>query len=984
MRGNPCVVVLCAVAAATLCAWTSAPAQSVLDLQDRPIVAIEFECPEPIDAPGLTALLPMKTGDVLRPRELQAARRRLQQTRLFSKVEVEAQARGDGVVVVAHLRRKAIVNRIRLEGNKALKDRELLRVLRIRENMALTDKLRDYSVRHLEARYAADGFDAASIEAEVRTRSPGEVDVIFHIAEGAPLRIGAIELTGTLPVPEEQIRKVLGLRVGDRYVRERQRKAEKAIVQLLREKSFYEAEVESTWQPGQDKSGTVRFTIDPGPPFRLEFSGNPHFSDARLLKLIELAKRPIITDGSWRELARRARRAYEEKGYYFAKVDVSIQPGAPKTVHVTVDEGRTFRVASVEFEGNRGVSARTLRAVMGTSPPSWIPWRRGALLDDVIDDDMNRLWYAYRRHGFQSAEIVDQRTRFDHEKGQVFITVVVDERRQTLVRQIERTGMEPIAGQLPKLALKVGKPLDPEVVENDRRALATALAMAGYTHARVETHIDSEPGGEAIAATVRFDATGMEQHHVGRIIVQNNFDTRASVITRELPFSEGDPLDPQALLRGQTNIYKLGIFRSVTVRPLRASAEAEAPASAPAARKPVVAETDETSGEPILLPVPDEAHPAPVTADRDDIVVNVAEKPPGSLQWGAGYNTRDGVRGFLEVSHDNLQGLARRLSLRGEVNMQPGDTAPNEYLGNLGFREPRLEGTQWTVRSNLIAQRSTRKVDQFSLERFAFIPGFERTFLPGLQAGLEAQFEQAQVFDLAPDVVNFNPRDQGRLRSSSLGPFAVYDGRDDPFSPRRGVFDSVRLRIAPGELGSDIPFFKVFAQHAQYIPLGDDLTFVYVARGGWARAYEKSSTVPIRERFFLGGRTTVRGFSENQIGPQGRAFTGTQGNVVPGGDPLGGTLMLNLNVEFRFPLAYGFGGVVFTDGGGLYQEVATGQPGSCAGCGSINLHDFRRSAGLGLRYNTPVGPVTLDYGFKLDRRGDESIGEVHFSIGPTF
>lgn len=982
MRGKPWGVVLGAVVAATLGARTPVPAQSVLDLKDRPIVAIEFECPEPIDAPGLMALLPMKTGDLLRPRELQVARHRLEQTRLFTKVEVEAQERGNNVVVVAHLRRKPIVNRIRLQGNKVLRDRDLRRVLRLRENMALTDKLRDYSVRRLKARYAAEGFDAASIEAEVRPRFPGEVDVFFHIVEGAPLRIGAIELAGTLAVPEDRIRGVLGLRVGDRYARKRQHKAEQAIVRLLRERSFYEADVESTWHPGPDKSGSLRFVIDAGPPFRLEFSGNQHFSDARLLKLIELPKRPIITDGTWRELARRTRRAYQEEGYYFAKVEVTIRPGAPKTVHVTVDEGRTYRVASVEFEGNRSVSAQSLRAVMGTSPPSWISWRRGVLLDDVIDDDMTRLWYAYRRHGFQSAEIVDQRTRFDHQQGRVFITVVVDERRRTLVRQIERTGMEPIAGQLPKLGLKVGEPLDPEVVENDRRAAATALAMAGFTRAKVETRIDSEPGGEAIAATVRFDATGMDQHHVGRIVVQNNFDTHASVIMRELPFSEGDALDPQELLRGQTNIYKLGIFRSVTVRPLRASAEAEAPAAA--VPRPAVIGTDETSGEPLLRPVPDEGHRAPATADGDDIAVNVAEKPPGSLQWGAGYNTRDGFRGFFELSHDNLQGVARRLSLRGEMNLQPGDPAPDEYLGNLGFREPRLASTQWTLRSNLIAQRSTREVDQFSLERFAFIPAFERTFLPGLQAGLEAQFEQAQVFDLAPDVANFNPRDQGRLRSISLGPFVVYDGRDDPFTPRRGVFDSVRLRIAPGELGSDIPFFKVFAQHAQYISLGDDLTVVYVARGGWARAYQKSSVVPIRERFFLGGRTTVRGFSENQIGPQGRAFIDAQGNAVPGGDALGGSLTLNLNVEFRFPLAYGFGAVVFADGGGLYQEVGTGQPGSCAGCGSVKFDDFRRSAGLGLRYNTPVGPVSLDYGFKLDRRGGESIGEVHFNIGTTF
>src|SRR5207245_8552786 len=118
----------------------------------------------------------------------------------------------------------------------------------------------------------------------------------------------------------------------------------------------------------------------------------------------------------------------------------------------------------------------------------------------------------------------------------------------------------------------------------------------------------------------------------------------------------------------------------------------------------------------------------------------------------------------------------------------------------------------------------------------------------------------------------FNPRDEGRLRTVSVGPFAVYDGRDDAFVPHRGVFDSLRVRVAPGELGSDVPFVKLVGQHSHYIPLDDEVTLVYAIRGGWARALATEEEEPIRERFFLGGRTTVRGFGENVIGPQGSSF----------------------------------------------------------------------------------------------------------------
>jgi outer membrane protein assembly factor BamA len=107
----------------------------------------------------------------------------------------------------------------------------------------------------------------------------------------------------------------------------------------------------------------------------------------------------------------------------------------------------------------------------------------------------------------------------------------------------------------------------------------------------------------------------------------------------------------------------------------------------------------------------------------------------------------------------------------------------------------------------------------------------------------------------------------------------------------------------------------------------------------------------------------------------GARITDDLGNLVhPGGDPLGGDLVMNLNVELRFPLLYGLSGAAFVDGGGAYLQDRPIRL----------LDDFRRSAGPGLRYNTPVGPISLDYGFKLDRRSGESIGEIHFSIGTIF
>ena len=133
-------------------------------------------------------------------------------------------------------------------------------------------------------------------------------------------------------------------------------------------------------------------------------------------------------------------------------------------------------------------------------------------------------------------------------------------------------------------------------------------------------------------------------------------------------------------------------------------------------------------------------------------------------------------------------------------------------------------------------------------------------------------------------------------------------------------------------------------------------------RGGIAQGYLKTDELPIVERFFLGGRTTVRGYEQDTLGPKGSD-----------GNPTGGNVFLMENLEIRTSLGKGLGIVAFLDGGNVWLKVA-----------DIKPLDFKFTTGLGLRYNTPVGPIRVDYGHKLQREKGESSGELHFSIGHAF
>ncbi len=456
----------------------------------------------------------------------------------------------------------------------------------------------------------------------------------------------------------------------------------------------------------------------------------------------------------------------------------------------------------------------------------------------------------------------------------------------------------------------------------------------------MEPHVTERAAGARRDATVTFVVTPGPRYRIDHVIVQNNVDTRAKVVTRELPFGPGDRLDPVKLAEGQNRVQRLGLFRNVTVRPAESAVAGEAESAAEATR---------------------------------DVLVNVSEKSPGTLQWGAGYNTRDGFRGFSELAHNNLQGLGRRLSLRNEVSYNPQRQNSQQYVANLGYREPWIGDTRWTLGANVIGQRATRllTIENYAFERLAFIPVLDRPLWDvTARAGVQAEYEAANLFDVKDDLVAFNPGDEGHLRTVSLGPFFVWDRRDDPFSPTRGYYQSVRAKIAPRQFGSQVPFVRIVGQHSHYIPLGHDLSLIYALRGGWGYAYENGQ-VPIRERFFLGGRTTVRGYNENAIGPRGNQDS-----------PVGGDWAVNANLELHFPLLFGIGGATFVDGGGTY--LLNRGDGSNVHNAAVTWANFRRSVGLGLRYDTPVGPLALDYGFKLDRRSNESIGKLHFSIGTIF
>jgi outer membrane protein insertion porin family len=395
----------------------------------------------------------------------------------------------------------------------------------------------------------------------------------------------------------------------------------------------------------------------------------------------------------------------------------------------------------------------------------------------------------------------------------------------------------------------------------------------------------------------------------------------------------GDPYDYGSVLSSQQHIYRLGFFSLVRFEPLHAG------------------EKEYTR----------------------DMLLTVEERPAGSVEIGVGYGDLDRLRASAEVSYRNLWGQAQFLGLR----VAASDIVEQAVIT---FREPwflnrRLEATvrlAWSDEKRLNAD--TRDI-YYQTRKTEVATGLSHAYDNGLKLSLIYQFENVDNYNVRPAAI-LSADDSGRVRVSSITPGVVLDLRDDPFNPRRGSLNGFAVKEALKILYSQADFTKVTAQTSWYFPVTSKSVLALSGRGGVAFPQRDTKTIPIHERFYLGGATTLRGYLQDSVGPAAKASDGTL-------TPLGGKSMVMGNAELRLNQIEGFGMVFFLDAG----RVQRPGPADATVPGVIVQADappYRASYGMGIRYNTPVGPLRLDYGQKINRRSGESPGELHFNIGNMF
>lgn len=666
----------------------------------------------------------------------------------------------------------------------------------------------------------------------------------------------------------------------------------------------------------------------------VEVEGQRFLKKDRVLELFTVKPGELYDPRKVKEGIDALKAEYARKGFSSADVAAraAADPGAnTATVHLLVDEGPRMRITRILVEGNTVFSDRRIRKVMKTKRKRW--FNSGVYTEQVMEEDLERIKAFYRKHGYQDVAAESQIYR-DAKGSGLYVHVKITEGLQHRVGQVKIEGVTlfPEREVRQAVTLKPGAVYHAEALQEDLRLIKQYYGDRGYIHAEVSP--DPQLDSAAKRVNLTYHITEHERVAINRIEVRGNLKTKDVVVRREMRVYPGEIFDGARIRKSIDRLYNLGYFEEVTV-----------------------------DTEPTAAP------------EREDLIVEVKESKTGSFSFGGGFSSVDRLVGLIELEQRNFDwrnwpgftGAGQDLRLRAEIG------SVRRYF-DISFTEPWLFGTPNSFGIDLYNRTRLRSSSlglAFEEEQRGGGLRLGREFIDGLRGQVNYQLYRTEISDIVPEASADLRAEEGTNTISVTGTSLSWDTRDNRFDPTRGVYMFASGDLAGGIFGADRDFFRLQTGASTYVPHWG-LVFEARFRAGIVDAYSGDDEVPIFERFFGGGAGTIRGFEERRVGPRD-PFSN---------DPIGGEALLIGNLEEVMTLVRDergraiLKGSLFFDIGNVWRRV------------DEFGEDFRAGAGVGVRVNTPIGPLRFDVGMPVSSI-DEELGEerqprFHFNISRSF
>jgi outer membrane protein assembly complex protein YaeT len=785
----------------------------------------------------------------------------------------------------------------------------------------------------------------ATPRAEVE-HDPERATLIFNLEPNARTTIGTIDLVGRPTVSRDEFFRRLGLVTGAPFQPDRLAAGIDRYIADRRAHGYYEARIVPTVTlADDDRVANISVEIRPGPHVRVLFEGD-EVPSGRRDELVPIEREGSVDEDLLEDSSNRIEEYFRNDGYRNASAPhTRVERDGDLVITFDVKRGPLYRVVTYEITGNSSIPIEELTPLLKLRVDQ-------PFLDSRLDADVAAIEAQYRRRGFSA---VRARSAFEPitESASaalvpVAVRIVVGEGVRTLVDRIDVQGGSAIGGGGVRglLGLREGGPYVPAQVAIDRDAVLQTYQNSGYQNASVEIapQFNADQSGVTIAVRIQEGPRIFIDH----VLIVGNIRTKTETIERELRIKTGDPYSTAAIIEGQQRLAALGLFRRVRVSELRHGAET-----------------------------------------LRDLLITVEEAPVTTIAYGVGAEGNrlaetnpDGTvterfdiapRALFEVGRRNLFGKNRSINLYTSIS-RTLVTKFTEYRIVGTFREPRLFDTAADAFLNLTIEQQHRSTFDFS--RRSFSASVERRFSGPYRVTGTYQIQRTHVFNLnvAPEDLPLIDRAFPDYLLSSFSGSLIRDTRDDALDTHRGNYLSANGQLAAQAIGSEIGLVKSFftAQMFRTVPRTNGLVFAGSARLGLATGFVGQGDLPAAERFFAGGDTTVRGFALDQLGV--RHIPSEPGDTVDvNGVAIGGNALVIFNAELRVPVTGGLGVVGFVDTGNVFAHVAT-----------IELPEMRSAVGGGIRYKSPIGPLRIDYGVKINPFPGESRSAWFVSFGQAF
>ena len=851
-------------------------------------------------------------------------------------VRVESARGGARLIVEARQRRK--ISDLRFEGNVSVGEAALEPVVEMKEGSEFERDAAEAAVQKLGVYYGKQGYLATEI---TYAFDPATGVLRFLVKEGQPTLLHSFGISPLVSVEkkdlraryERELKEAFGLELGDRIQRDRVLEGIQRIKDWLRDHDFLMAR-DPVLEYKVDEEGRVGLflNIEYGPRIRFGFRGNTQFSYRELMMLVGEIKEVASGSDYLSAVRRRILEAYKEIGLANAQINTLVKEDPARGIRyvsLIVDEGKKIRIERFVIEGVYSMDQSEAVKQFKTFATRLV--QRDFFDEEGINKAADLFAEYLQSQGYLSAKLEYVKFDFNPERTRVLVSLLYTEGVRTSVQDLELDGVKAFSREemLRMLSVKPGEPFNIFAFEKGLNTLKEAYGDIG--------HLSAQIVNEATDNIVSYS--------------RDNSQAKLRIEVDEGPvFQVGE-----VLVRGNQKTHARVILREmpfITNDVLTA---------------PLLAEAEDNLrklnlfSSVILRPID-----RPGSDNVKDILILVEESAPGYFDVVPGLRSDLGLRLGFELGYQNLGGWNRSVNAQAVFNRRLRDYRYPEYLFSLGFREPYLANWPVAFTANLTLFR--RIFESFDADVNRITLGFRREIRPGFWGFLEYNFERNKITNVKPPYIQ---TDQRTDIIGSITPGFSIDSRDDRFNPTRGVNSTQSLEIASNFLGSSqtVGFYRFTSYNSAYFRLFDGVVLALAANIGWERSNVEGEQIPTFKLFRLGGMNSIRGYREDSI--EAETSTLVRGTLA----------LVNYRTELRIPISGSFGTALFLDAGNLLKDSF-----------SLNPALLKSSVGAGLRYITPVGPVVLDFAWRLQTenpapfksdvtRPDNDRFRVHFAIG---